>query len=189
MKFEQCTRKHRRGSLAANLDRAFPDANAAPPSQRCASSKALLGTPEESKANLPQSVGREARAAAGADRRNKRGKTEAPGRAKRQERAKRKEGRSQGATRIQPSLQLQQSQWDRPRRGHFRRLRRLRLHRFSFLPHFETSTLPIDSSDQKAAAQTLGLDPLRDQFCGAGQSRFCLVDSEPCQMRRIVQNA
>ncbi len=60
---------------------------------------------------------------------------------------------------------------------------------FVFFLDFETSTLPIDSSDQKAAAQALGLYPLREQFCGAGQPRFCLVDSEPCQMRRIVQNA
>ena len=58
-----------------------------------------------------------------------------------------------------------------------------------FFLDFETSSSPVGRSDQKAAAQALGLDPLRDQFCGAGQSRFCLVDSEPCQMRRIVQNA
>ena len=69
--------------------------------QRCASSKALLGIPEESKAKLPQSVGSEARAAAAADRRNQRGETaKVQGRAERRERAQKKEGQSQGASRI-----------------------------------------------------------------------------------------
>lgn len=50
------------------------DAYAAPHRQRCASSKALLGISEESKAKRPQSVGSEARAAAAADRRLQREK-------------------------------------------------------------------------------------------------------------------
>ena len=70
VKFEQCTRKNRRGGLAANFDlEPSLDAYAAPHRQRCASSKALLGISEESKAKRPRSVGSEARAAAAADRR------------------------------------------------------------------------------------------------------------------------